>query len=63
MRAGITWTGVAVFVLGLIVVGAAYAYTSVDGEWLGGVISVVGFFVGIAGAMLSRPTAATTAKP
>lgn len=56
MRARITWTGILVLVIGLIVAGGAYAYASVDGEWAGGVVAVVGLITGLAGAVMSKPT-------
>lgn len=55
MRARITLTGVLVLVLGLVVAGAAYAYTNVAGEWVGGILSVLGLVTGIAGATMKRP--------
>lgn len=53
MRAGITWSGVIVLVIGLIVFGIGRGYTNVDTEWFGGVLSVLGVIVGIVGAAMS----------
>jgi hypothetical protein len=56
VRARITWTGILVLVVGLIVAGGAYAYASVDGEWIGGVVFAIGLITGLAGAVMSKPT-------
>jgi hypothetical protein len=55
MRAGITWTGVLVLIIGLIVAGGAVYYASVDWEWVGGVVSVIGLVTGLAGAFMTKP--------
>jgi hypothetical protein len=52
LRAGITWTGVLVLILGLVVFGVGYGYTGVDTEWAGGILSVLGLIVGVAGAAM-----------
>jgi hypothetical protein len=55
VRARITWTGILVLVVGLIVAGGAYAYASIDGEWVGGVLFAIGLITGLAGATMSKP--------
>jgi hypothetical protein len=55
MRAGITWTGIAVLVLGLIVVGVGSYYTNVTYEWAGGIITVLGLITGVIGAYMKKP--------
>ena len=52
MRAGVTWSGVAVLILGLIVLGAGWGYANVASEATGGVLSVIGIIVGAAGAAM-----------
>jgi hypothetical protein len=54
MRVGITITGVVVLVLGLILLGAGRAYSNLTSEWLGGVISLIGFVTGVVGAGLKK---------
>jgi len=56
MRAGVTWAGVCVLFLGLIVVGIGSYYTDVTTEWAGGIVTTLGLFTGLVGAYMKRPT-------
>jgi uncharacterized membrane protein len=55
VRAGVTWTGVFVIFLGLVVVGFGTYYTNVTTEWAGGIVTMLGLFAGLVGAYMKRP--------
>lgn len=54
MRTGVTVAGVLVLILGLVVAGGSAAYSSVAGEWVGGLFSVLGLITGVAGAAAKK---------
>lgn len=57
MRTGIAVTGIVVFIIGLIGLGAGAAYSSLAGEAAGSVVTAIGVITGVAGAALKRSTA------
>lgn len=52
MKAGVTVTGIVLFIIGLIALGTSAYYMSLPGEVLSSVITVLGVVVGGVGAAL-----------